>query len=285
MMIVEQMLNNAQTPLLHIADVSGSALFQGDCLEIMPLIPDNSIDMILIDPPYNTTDCKWDKQPIDWNLLKAEFMRIIKPAGTICISVQNPFSFMIGSLFVETYRHRWIWEKDKSANFQAVKCQPLKTTEDILVFNKVGYKIPWNNNGKQKGVYNPQMREGKGHSREKAMFIDFKKGQSINEIVKRDSYRNSVCQNTNDSAKQRYPKELIYFTVPHKKNERVHPTQKPVELFEYLIKTYTNDDMIILDCFIGSGTTGVASKKLNRKFIGIEKEPKYYEIACQRCGF
>lgn len=261
-----------------------SKIIQGDCLEKMKLIPDGSIDMILIDPPYNTTDCQWDKQPIDWNLLKAEFMRTIKSTGTICISVQNPFSFMVGSLFSEIYRHRWVWEKDKSANFQAVKCQPLKTTEDILVFNKIGYKIPWNNNGKPKGIYNPQMIEGKGYSREKAMFKDIKKGRSINQIVQRESYRNSVCQNTNDSSKQRYPKELIYFTVPHNKEERIHPTQKPVELFEYLIKTYTNEKMIVLDCFSGSGTTGEACINLNRDFILIEKEPNYYEVIKERVG-
>jgi len=158
-----------------------------------------------------------------------------------------------------------------------VKCQPLKTTEDILVFNKIGYKIPWNNNGKPKGIYNPQMIEGKGYSREKAMFKDIKKGRSINQIVQRESYRNSVCQNTNDSSKQRYPKELIYFTVPHNKEERIHPTQKPVELFEYLIKTYTNEGMLVLDCFAGSGTTAIASENTKRQYICIEKDPNYFE--------
>ena len=252
-------------------------ILNGNSLELLKDIENESIDLILTDPPYNTTDCKWDKQPIDWNILKSEFLRIIKPTGTICISVQNPFGFLIGGLFAEIYRHRWVWEKDKSANFQAVKCQPLKTTEDILVFNKIGYKIPWNNNGKPKGIYNPQMIEGKGYSREKAMFKDIKKGRSINQIVQRESYRNSVCQNTNDSSKQRYPKELIYFTVPHNKEERIHPTQKPVELFEYLIKTYTNEGMLVLDCFAGSGTTAIASENTKRQYICIEKDPNYFE--------
>ena len=252
-------------------------ILNGNSLELLKDIENESIDLILTDPPYNTTDCKWDKQPIDWNILKSEFLRIIKPTGTICISVQNPFGFLIGGLFAEIYRHRWVWEKDKSANFQAVKCQPLKTTEDILVFNKIGYKIPWNNNGKPKGIYNPQMIEGKGYSREKAMFKDIKKGRSINQIVQRESYRNSVCQNTNDSSKQRYPKELIYFTVPHNKEERIHPTQKPVELFEYLIKTNTNEGMLVLDCFAGSGTTAIASENTKRQYICIEKDPNYFE--------
>ena len=259
-------------------------ILNGNSLELLKDIENESIDLILTDPPYNTTDCKWDKQPIDWNILKSEFLRIIKPTGTICISVQNPFGFLIGGLFAEIYRHRWVWEKDKSANFQAVKCQPLKTTEDILVFNKIGYKIPWNNNGKPKGIYNPQMIEGKGYSREKAMFKDIKKGRSINQIVQRESYRNSVCQNTNDSSKQRYPKELIYFTVPHNKEERIHPTQKPVELFEYLIKTYTNEGMLVLDCFAGSGTTAIASENTKRQYICIEKDPNYFEKIKKRVG-
>ena len=259
-------------------------ILNGNSLELLKDIENESIDLILTDPPYNTTDCKWDKQPIDWNILKSEFLRIIKPTGTICISVQNPFGFLIGGLFAEIYRHRWVWEKDKSANFQAVKCQPLKTTEDILVFNKIGYKIPWNNNGKPKGIYNPQMIEGKGYSREKAMFKDIKKGRSMSQIVQRESYRNSVCQNTNDSSKQRYPKELIYFTVPHNKEERIRPTQKPVELFEYLIKTYTNEGMLGLDCFAGSGTTAIASENTKRQYICIEKDPNYFEKIKKRVG-
>jgi len=256
----------------------------GDCLELLKTIESESIDLILTDPPYNTTDCKWDKQPIDWNILKEEFLRIIKPTGTICISVQNPFGFMVGGLFADIYRHRWVWEKDKCANFQAVKCQPLKTTEDILIFNKIGYKVSWNNNGKPKGIYNPQMRIGKGHSREKSMHKDFKKGRSINQIVERESYRNSVVQNTNNSSEQRYPIELIYFTVPHKKDCRFHPTQKPVELFEYLIKTYTKENMLVLDCFGGSGTTAIACLNTNRQFIVMEKEQKYYDIILKRVG-
>jgi len=283
MNIVEQMLNNAQKPLLHIADVSGSALFQGDCLDILPLIPDNSIDMILIDPPYNTTDCKWDKQPIDWSELKSEFLRVIKPTGTICISVQNPFAFMIGGLFAEIYRYRWVWEKDRGANFQALKAQPLRITEDILVLSKTGYKKAWNDKGSIKSIYNPQMMKGKGSSREKTMNIDKPKSNNMLDMNQRNSIRNTVTKNTNDTSLQRYPKEIIYHPVPYK--DRVHPTQKPIELFEYLIKTYTNENMLVLDCFFGSGTTGIASKNLNRKFIGIEKEQKYYEIACQRCGF
>lgn len=255
-------------------------IYLGDCLDIMQMIPDSSIDLILTDPPYNTTDCRWDKQPIDWNKLKSEFLRVIKPTGTICISVQNPFGFMVGGLFSEIYRHRWVWEKDRGANFQALKSQPFRITEDILVFNRIGYKVSWNNNGKPKGIYNPQFLNGKGSSREKTMYKEQQKSEHIKQIVDRKSKRNAVCMNTNDTSKQRYPKEIIYFPVPYK--DRVHPTQKPVELFEYLIKTYTNEGAIVLDCFGGSGTTGIACYNTNRNYVMIEKEKQYFDLFLKR---
>ena len=251
-------------------------ILNGNSLELLKTIESESIDLILTDPPYNTTDCKWDKQPIDWNILKAEFMRIIKPTGTICISVQNPFGFMVGGLFAEFYRHRWVWEKDRGANFQCIKAQPLRISEDVLIFNKVGYKISWNNNGKPKGIYNPQMLNGKGSSREKTMFIENKKSDNMLEMLNRKSDKNKITKNTNDTSKQRYPKEIIYFPVPYK--DRTHPTQKPIALFEYLIKTYTNEGMLVLDCFGGSGTTAIACLNTNRQFIVMEKEQEYYDI-------
>jgi site-specific DNA-methyltransferase (adenine-specific) len=257
-------------------------ILNGNSLELLKTIESESIDLILTDPPYNTTDCKWDKQPIDWNILKAEFMRIIKPTGTICISVQNPFGFMVGGLFAEFYRHRWVWEKDRGANFQCIKAQPLRISEDVLIFNKVGYKISWNNNGKPKGIYNPQMLNGKGSSREKTMFIENKKSDNMLEMLNRKSDKNKITKNTNDTSKQRYPKEIIYFPVPYK--DRTHPTQKPIALFEYLIKTYTNEGMLVLDCFGGSGTTAIACLNTNRQFIVMEKEQEYYDIILKRVG-
>lgn len=266
---------NSTKPLL-----SPVRVFNGDCLEVMKSIPNESVDLILTDPPYNTTDCKWDKQPIDWNILKAEFMRIIKPTGTICISVQNPFGFLIGGLFSEIYRHKWVWEKDRGANFQCLKAQPLRITEDILVFSKSGYLRPWNDKGSIKSIYNPQFLSGKGSSREKTMNIDKPKSQNMLEINNRKSERGIVSKNTNDTSKQRYPKEIIYFPVPYK--DRKHPTQKPIELFQYLIKTYTNEGMTVLDCFSGSGTTAIACLNTNRNYILIEKEKKYFDIINER---
>jgi len=255
-------------------------ILNGNCFDVLKTIEDASIDLILTDPPYNTTDCKWDKQPIDWNILKSEFLRVIKPTGTICISVQNPFAFMIGGLFAEIYRYRWVWEKDRGANFQALKAQPLRITEDILVLSKTGYKKAWNDKGSIKSIYNPQMMKGKGSSREKTMNIDKPKSNNMLDMNQRNSIRNTVTKNTNDTSLQRYPKEIIYHPVPYK--DRVHPTQKPIELFEYLIKTYTNENMLVLDCFSGSGTTALAALKTKRQFICIEKEQKYYDIILKR---
>lgn len=253
-------------------------IINGNCFDVLKNIEDESIDLILTDPPYNTTDCKWDKQPIDWNILKSEFLRIIKPTGTICISVQNPFGFLVGGLFAEIYRHRWVWEKDKCGNFLAAKASPLKYTEDILVFQKNGYYTAWNNNGKPKGIYHPQMRSGSGKAK-KTNSERF--GLSSTQISDRPKY-NPLIANPETDGIVRYPADIIYFSVPHRKDERIHPTQKPIELFEYLIKTYTNEGMLVLDCFAGSGTTAIAAMKTKRQFICIEKEQKYYDIILKR---
>ncbi len=255
-------------------------IINGNSLELLKQIEDQSIDLILTDPPYNTTDCKWDKQPIDWSVLKSEFLRVIKPTGTICISVQNPFGFLIGGLFADSYRHRWVWEKDKCGNFLAAKASPLKYTEDILVFQKNGYYTSWNNNGKPKGIYNPQMRKGTGKAK-KTNSERF--GLSSTQISDRPKY-NPLIANPETDGIVRYPSDIIYFSVPHRKEDRFHPTQKPVELFEYLIKTYTNENMVVLDCFGGSGTTAIACLNTNRQFIVMEKEQKYYDIILKRVG-
>ena len=252
----------------------------GNSLEYLKTLEDESIDLILTDPPYNTTDCKWDKQPIKWNEYKKEMIRVLKQSGTLCISVQNPFNFKIGDLFSEFYRHRWVWEKDRGANFQCLKAQPLRITEDILVFSKSGYLRPWNDGGTIKSIYNPQFLEGKGSSRKKTMNIDKPKSENMLKINNRKSDRGIVSKNTNDTSKRRYPKEIIYFPVPYK--GRIHPTQKPVELFEYLIKTYTNEGMTVLDCFSGSMTTAIACLNTGRNYICIEQDEEMYKKAKER---
>jgi site-specific DNA-methyltransferase (adenine-specific) len=258
MMIVEKMLNNAPNPLLHIADVSGSALFQGDCLDIMPLIPDKSVQLILADLPYGTTACKWDSI-IDLDLLWKQYKRIMTDNGAIVLTASQPFTTKLISSNYEMFRYEWVWEKTLFSNFALVKKQPAKLHENILVFYK---KQP---------IYNPQMQEGKPYTdkpRKRTMGV-------INDAI--------GTKKAIDNKGERYPSSVQKFSNGNNKTE--HPTQKPLELIKYLILTYSNENDMVLDNTMGSGTTCLAAKKLNRKFIGIEKEPKYYEIACQRCGF
>ena len=257
-MIVEQMLKNAQTPLLHIADVSGSALFQGDCLDIMPLMPDKSVQLILADLPYGTTACKWDSI-LDLNLLWKQYKRIIKDNGAIVLTASQPFTTKLISSNYEMFRYEWIWEKTLFSNFALVKKQPAKLHENILVFYK---KQP---------IYNPQMQEGKPYT-------DKPRKRTMGIIDDAIGIKKAI-----ENKGERYPSSVQKYSNGN--NGTKHPTQKPLELMKYLIKTYSNENDMVLDNTMGSGTTCLASKELNRKFIGIEKEPKYYEIACQRCGF
>jgi site-specific DNA-methyltransferase (adenine-specific) len=259
MMIVEQMLNNAPNPLLHIADVSGSALFQGDCLDIMPLIPDKSVQLILADLPYGTTACKWDSI-IDLDLLWKQYKRIIKDNGAIVLTASQPFTTKLISSNYEMYRYNWVWHKTRPSNFPLAKKQPMKYHEDICVF---GIKSP---------DYYPQMI----------------KSDKIRKKGKNDGYRgfNKGLEKPEYLDKEYtdfYPSSIQ--TFPFHNGGLLHPTQKPLELMKYLISTYSNENDMVLDNTMGSGTTCLAAKELNRKFIGIEKEANYYEIACRRCGF
>jgi len=269
MMIVEQMLKNAQTPLLHIADVSGSALFQGDCLDIMPLIPDNSIDCIITDPPYGTTACKWDSV-IDLEKMWEQLKRIIKPNGAIVLFGIEPFASTVRTSNIKNYKHEWIWNKEQAGNFIQAKNHPLRVVENIMVFCK------------EKVNYYPIMELAKEENKRPLSI----KPQKTSFLGKVSEGTFKASENYNPDL--RYPKNIITINARAKECNnviRVHPTQKPVALLEYLIKTYTQESETVLDFTIGSGTTCLAAKELNRKFIGIEKEPKYYEIACQRCGF
>lgn len=247
-------------------------LIKGECIEVMKTIQDNSIDAIITDPPYGTTACKWDSI-IDLDLMWKELNRVIKPTGAIVLFAQQPFSSILLVSNVKNFRHRFLWEKDKCANFMVAKAQPLKYTEDILVFCNVGFLK--NQFGKPTGTYNPQMREGKGNNRDLERVVD--KSKNLDAINKRDNP--TRLKLSNNSAKQRFPKDVLNITTQHK---RVHPTQKPVELMEYLIKTYTNENETVLDFTMGSGSTGVAAKNTNRNFIGIELDDNYFNIATNR---
>jgi len=263
-MIVEQMLKNAQTPLLHIADVSGSALFQGDCLDIMPLIPDKSVQLILADLPYGTTACKWDSI-IDLDLLWKQYNRIIIDNGTIVLTASQPFTTKLISSNYKMFRYEWIWDKCQCTNFYNAKNQPLKKHESILVFAKSNNK------------YYPQMEvisENDYRYRKNGRNSPIKKGGVYGNIKQKLRVENGL----------RYPNSILKISNTNAKSKQ-HPTQKSLELMKYLILTYTKENDMVLDNTMGSGTTCLAAKELNRKFIGIEKEANYYEVACRRCGF
>ncbi len=249
-------------------------LIKGECLEVMKSIPDASVDAIITDPPYGTTACKWDSV-IDIKLMWEQLNRIIKPNGAIVLFAQQPFSSVLLVSNIKKFRHRFLWEKDKCANFMVAKAQPLKYTEDILVFCNVGFLK--NQFSKPTGTYNPQMRKGKGNDRDLKKIVD--KSKNLDDINKRENP--TRLKLSNNSAKQRYPKDVLNITTQHK---RLHPTQKPIALMEYLIKTYTNENETVLDFTMGSGTTGVSCVNTNRNFIGIEQDDKYYNIAKQRIG-
>ena len=232
-------------------------LIKGECIEQMKLIPSGSIDAIITDPPYGTTACKWDSL-IDFDLMWEQLNRIIKPNGAIVLFGGEPFSSALRVSNIKNYKYDWKWEKTKATGHLNAKRQPLRNVEDILVF----YSKQCN--------YYPQGT------------IEVNKRQ-----VKKDTnctmgngYGNYGKNNKTTIQKVgNYPKQVLKFKKPSK---NVHPTQKPVALMEYLIKTYTNEGETVLDFTMGSGSTGVAAKNTNRSFIGIELDDKYFEISKER---
>jgi site-specific DNA-methyltransferase (adenine-specific) len=231
-------------------------LMHGDCLDMMHAIPDGSVDMVLADPPYGTTACKWDSiiplEPM-WEQLK----RVIKPNGAIVMTASQPFTTTLISSNMEMFKYCWVWDKKKPGNIFLAKTQPMKVHEDVVVF---GVKTP---------DFYPIM-------------------------VKRDKIKKSKNYGTGEAIGGNGEKEDKVYTYTHKnpisileasnasQKGKVHPTQKPVALMEYLIKTYTNEGETVLDFTMGSGTTGVACKNLGRNFIGIELDDKYFELATKR---
>lgn len=240
-------------------------IHHGDCLEIMKDIPDKSIDMILCDLPYGTTVCKWDTI-IPFNLLWGEYERIIKDKGAIVLTASQPFTSALVMSNPSWFRHEWIWIKSHGA-FATAKYQPLKRHESVLVFSR------------QSVDYNPQMveREGKIRDHRKEPYAKSGKSSSKHSATNPNlAYKLSE----NYNPKMAYPKSLL--TYANSSSGRLHPTQKPVGLFEYLIKTYSNTGDVVLDNCIGSGTTAVAAINTGRDFIGIEQELEYCLVANER---
>jgi site-specific DNA-methyltransferase (adenine-specific) len=218
----------------------------------MQSIPDKSINAIICDLPYGTTSNKWDSI-ISLDLLWAQYKRICK--GAIVLTAQSPFDKMLGASNINMLRYEWIWVKEAGTGFLNAKKAPLKNHENVLVFYE---KNP---------TYNPQMRTGF------KPYVCKKGGDSLNYGL--GLSENIVTVNNGD----RYPLSVIEFK---RDKDKIHPTQKPVALMEYLVKTYTNQNDIVLDNCMGSGTTGVACKNLGRRFIGIEQDATYFEIAKNR---
>jgi site-specific DNA-methyltransferase (adenine-specific) len=233
-------------------------LWLGDCLELMKNIPDKSVDMVLCDLPYGTTACKWDIV-IPFNKLWEQYNRICKDNAVFALFGAEPFSSNLRLSNILNYKYDFIWEKERPSNFASAKYQPLRYTENISIFYR---KTP---------LYNPQMTLGKrNNSVGKGIRNKANESNLPNSKV---SYQN--CPNSN----LKYPKNILKF---ERGVSQIHPTQKPIDLCEYLIKTYTNEGDSVLDNCMGSGTTCLAAKNLNRQFIGIEKEEKYYNIAKKR---
>lgn len=230
-------------------------LYKGDCLEEMKKIPDGSVDMILCDLPYGTTACAWDTV-IPFEPLWVQYRRIAKRNAAIVLTASQPFTSALVMSNPKCFRHEWVWNKKRGGNFFAVKREPLRIHESVLVFSArtppynpqfttgKPYKISRRNEGAQGGAYGTQKRTG-----------------MINEGI-------------------RHPITIIEYGSSNA--SKVHPTQKPIALMEYMIRTYTQEGETVLDNCMGSGTTGVACANTGRKFIGIERDDKYFEIASKR---
>jgi DNA modification methylase len=227
-------------------------IIEGDCLEGMAKLADNSVDLCLTDPPYGTTACKWDSvipfEPM-WEQLK----RIVKPNGAICLFGSEPFSSHLRMSNIKMFRYDWIWLKSNGGGFLNANRQPLKRHEHISVFSQ------------SQSIYFPQKTAGRPYRCTSA---------AAGETTQDQTVAGWVTVNKGD----RFPVSWQNF----KSETGLHPTQKPTALLEYLIKTYTREGETVLDFTMGSGSTGVACKNLNRQFIGIEKDAKYFEIAQKR---
>lgn len=246
-------------------DFETNKIYHMDCLEGMQVIPSKSVDMILCDLPYGTSACKWD-EVIPFAELWAQYERIIKDNGAIVLFGGEPFSSRLRLSNLGLYKYEWKWEKPSGANFLNFKYQPAKVHEDIMVFGKMATSYSRKGNLS----YYPQMEKG-------APYTTKEGGQR--EAGHSATFRSQIKQTASENKGTRYPRSILKFKLD---KEKFHPTQKPVALCEYLIKTYTNPGELVLDNCIGSGTTAVAALRTGRRFIGFELDKNYYNIAVQR---
>ena len=235
-------------------------LYQGDCLEIMPKLPPKSVDMVLCDLPYNITANKWD-QLVPFDKLWECYEHVCKDTAVIALFGSQPFSSLLVSSNLPMFRHEWIWIKNRGSNFANTVREPMKEHEHILIFSK------------GKWTYNKQMQPRTGGGLERAKYNVRYESKSDNYRVFDERPQNSISELRVPSSHQKFNVEV-----------GLHPTQKPVPLLEYLIRTYTNEGDTVLDNCMGSGSTGVACGNLNRNFVGIELNGAYFDIAKERIG-
>ena len=232
-------------------------IYNEDCLEGMKRIPDKSIDMILADLPYGTTNCKWDTI-IPLEPLWEQYERIIKDNGAVVLTASQPFSSTLVMSNPKLFRYEWVWDKKNPTNFAMAKKQPLKYHETILVFAK-----------KQTEYYPIKWRGKPNHK------------QGLLKNDQRSEVYGKIKRTKDNLSGMKYPRSIIEISK-HSSQGGLHPTQKPVALFEYLVKTYTNEGDVVLDNCMGSGTTAIAAINTNRNFIGFEMDENYHKLANQR---
>lgn len=238
-------------------------LYQGDCLDVMDSLPDNSVDMVLCDLPFGVSQCPWDSI-LPYDKLWKQYDRIVKNTGAVLLFGIEPFSSYLRLSNIKNYKYDWIWRKPRGTGHLNAKKQPLRDVENISVFYR------------KQCTYNPQFTEGTPYTALKGgkkSYVSEAGKTTYGKFMNGAAFRNDNCG-------FRYPKQVLEFGVVERGT--LHPTQKPVSLLEYLIKTYTNENNIVLDNCMGSGSTGVAAHNTNRKFIGIELDNNYFTIAKER---
>jgi site-specific DNA-methyltransferase (adenine-specific) len=239
-----------------IKEFENGKLYKGDCLEIMKDLADKSVDMILCDLPYGTTACKWDTI-IPFEALWEQYERIIRDNGAIVLTASQPFTSKLIMSNIDLFKYTWVWNKTYPANYPLAKKQPMKIHEDVCVFGKGN-------------AYNPIMTK-----RDKPIRKGSNKGASVfNKGLEKEEYKGKIYE-------YKYPESIVSFPT-RKEGAKIHPTQKPVPLFEYMISTYSKEGDVVIDNCSGSGTTGIAAINTNRNFILIEKDDSYFDLSANR---
>jgi len=257
------MMNLQLPPHYCKTDVMRSVLVHADCFDVFPYIADASVQLILCDLPYNVTGLKWDSL-LDLPKLWEQYERIIKPNGAIVLTAMQPFTTELIISNRKMFKYTWVWNKVKPGNFLTAKLKPMQNHEDIVVFSKANTA----NCNKNNMLYIPQLEK-----REKV--------RKYKKEADSDIYARKNTTSIEYTTDFKYPKSILEISNANQKN-KLHPTQKPLELMKYLIKTYSKEDDVVMDNCMGSNTTGLACKELNRQYIGIEKDKNYYDISVSR---